>query len=259
MRGASLSDTQPAPPLVACPQCGGSNALPSGAQLLRCAFCGGSLAVDRGGLVFHYRLPRLLDRAHAEQALRRWAAGNETVKHLDREARIETLEPALFPLWLFRGQASGRELTRAEPAAATPVPQLSDLDLPAGQLAAFTPEPGVDATPPSVPLATARQWLEQLGGVEVCEDALVHVPLWRCEYSYRGRRYAALVDGSTGAVYAAVYPAKSESPYLLVAALGLAIFSIEGLIAPNLFVRLLVIGVTAVPFFFAAYAVARRV
>lgn len=250
---------EPASPLVACPQCGGSNPLPSGAQLLRCAFCGGSLAVDRAGLIFHYRLPRLLDRTQAEQALRRWAAGNETVKHLDREARIEQLEPVLFPLWLFRGHAAGRELTRAEPAAATPVPQLADLDLPAGQLAPFVPEPGVEATAASVPLATARRWLEQLGGVEVRENALVHVPLWRCEYVYRGQRYAALVDGSTGAVYAAIYPAKAEAPYLLVAAVGLAVFSIEGLIAPNLLVRLLLIGATAVPFFFVAYAVARRV
>ena len=110
-----------------------------------------------------------------------------------------------------------------------------------------------------MPLATARRWLEELGDVAVRETALVHIPLWRCEYLYRGQRYAALVDGSTGAVYAAIFPAKAEAPYLLVAALGLAIFSIEGLIAPNLLVRLALIGATAVPFFFVAYAVARKV
>ena len=112
---------------------------------------------------------------------------------------------------------------------------------------------------PSVPLATARRWLEQLGGVEVRENALIHVPLWRCAYTYRGQRYAALVDGSTGAVHAAIFPAKAEAPYLMVAAIGLVVFFVEGLIAPNFLVRLLLIGATAVPFFFVAYAVARKV
>ena len=56
-----------------------------------------------------------------------------------------------------------------------------------------------DAT---IPLETARGWLDQRDVGEPEETALVQVPLWRCPYSFKGADYEALVDGSTGAVLA---------------------------------------------------------
>jgi hypothetical protein len=259
-----------------CPQCGGENVLPSGERLLPCAFCGASLYVDRSGLVSHYRLPRLLDRAAAEQAVRRWMAGNDTVKDLDTKAEGLELAPLRFPLWMFRCRAAGGETVLARPAAATPEPALADLAVPAGKLEPYRldgpgegaadggdgggdggGEPGTELVAASVPLDTARQWLPATG--EVTETALVHVPLWRATYRFAGRPYAAVVEASTGAVFASVYPEKSEAPYLAVAALGLLVFGAEGMLIPDPLWKALAMAVSALPLLGAAWWVTSRI
>ncbi|MGE5233038.1 MAG: hypothetical protein ACM3OB_02920 [Acidobacteriota bacterium] len=251
-----------AKPVVVCPQCGGENPLSTGEAILRCAFCGVSLYIDRSRVVSHYLLPRLVDKGQAQEALRRWMAGNQTVKDLDRLATIGEVEPLLFPMWLFRSrgpQDNGGERSLVEPAAATPIHALADLKIPAGKLIAFgAGEPGVAATVPTVPLDTARTWLGG-GGAGLTEQALVHVPLWRCGYRYQDRDYLAYVDGATGEVVAAVFPAKSEAPYMAVAAIGLVLFLVEGLAVSNVFFKLVLYAVTAAPLLAAAYAVTRKV
>jgi hypothetical protein len=244
---------------ISCPKCGGENVLSSGTRVLRCTFCDAALFIDRGGAVQHYLLPRLVTLEDAAAALRRWMAGNETVKDLDRKAALGVPEPISFPMWFFRFDAGGHEETLVEPAAPTPVPQLADLRVPAGQLVPYVPEPEVSATEATVPLETARGWLVQRGTAEPNESALVHLPLWRCEYAYGGRTWSALVDGSTGAVVASVFPAKSESPYRAVAAVGLVLFVIEGLAIGNIFWKLVAYAVTAIPLLGLSYAVTRKV
>ena len=245
---------------VACPQCGAPNELRSGERLLRCVSCGSSLYVDRAGLVSHYRVPRLLDAEQARAALRRWMAGNDTVKDLDRKASIAEVVAFSFPMWLFRTRAASGELVIVEPAAPTPIPQLADLDVPAGRLEPYgRGEEGVESVAAAVPLETARGWLGQRGTGEPTESALVHLPLWRCLYRYQDKTYTAIVDGSAGTVLAAVFPAKAEAPYLLVAGLGLLLFGVEGLAIGNLLHKLLVYAVTAVPLLGLAFWVTRRV
>ena len=232
---------------------------------MHCAFCDAALYVDRGGLVSHYLLPRLLDGDAARAALRRWMAGNQTVKDLDRKATLGTVAALSFPMWLFRFTAAGGgETTLVEPAAPTPIPQLADLRVPAGKLHPYLPEAGTETVAAAVPLETARGWLVERGlsaggGIAPSESALVHVPLWRAEYSYGGKSFAALVDGSTGAVLASVFPAKAETPYRVVAALGLVLFLLEGLALPNPFYKLVAYTVTALPLFGLAYLVTRKV
>lgn len=255
------------PSLLRCPQCGGENALPSGVRVLTCAFCSATLFVDRSGLVSHYRLPRRIDREHALEALRRWMNGNETVKDLDRKSEIVGVEAVSFPMWLFRSRAAGGgpggEEVRVEPAAATPIAELADLNIPAGQLEPFRTEASgaeqeATVTAASVPLETARGWLGEAAG-RLTETALVQVPLWHCHYRYQGADYGAYVEGSTGAVVASVFPAKAESPYYATAALGLALFLVEGLVVSNLFLKLVVYAVTAVPLALLAFWVTRKV
>ncbi len=246
---------------IECPQCGGENQLPSGQRLFRCEFCSATLFVDRSGAIGHYFLPRLLDAEQAAAALRRWMAGNDTVKDLDKKSSIEAPEAVSFPMWMFRSRAAGGgETAHVEPAAPTPIPQLADLKVPAGELRPFEAEsaevPPIEAT---IPLETARTWLDQRGVTGVIEESLVQLPLWRCEYRYDGTSFQALVDGSTGAVMAAVFPEKAEAPYYLVAAVGLIVFGLEGLIISNPLVKLLVFAITGVPLALIAYWVARKV
>jgi hypothetical protein len=187
-------------------------------------------------------------------------AGNDTVKDLDAKSSIETVEAVSFPVWLFRIQAPGGEEVFIEPAAATAIPQLADLKLPAGELEPYrSDEEGVEAIAETIPLQTARGWLEQRGHDRVSETALVRLPLWRCRYKFEGEAYQALVEASTGAVMAAVYPEKAESPYYLVAGLGLLLFTIEGLAISNPAVKLVAYLVTAIPLLLLAYWVARKI
>jgi len=245
---------------VACTQCGGENQLPSGRRLFRCQYCDATLFVDRGGVVNHYRLPPLLGAEEARAALRRWMAGNETVKDLDKKSSLGAVVAVSFPMWLFRVRRDGREEAYVEPAAPTPIPQIADLKVPAGKLEPYSGESAeVAAVAATIPLETARGWLDQRGVGEPEETALVQVPLWRCSYSYGGTGYEALVDGSTGAVMAAVFPEKSESPYVLVAVLGLILFTLEGFLITNPVIKFFVFAMTAVPLLLLAWWVTRKV
>ncbi len=245
---------------VSCPQCGGESPLLSGQQLLRCRFCDATLFVDRSGVVSHYRLPALLDRDQAEAALRRWMAGNETVKHLDRKSTIESLELVSFPMWMFRARADRGEEVHVEPAAPTPIPQIADLEVPAGRLEPYQEqEDSATAFPVTIPLETARGWLDQRGIERVTETALVQVPFWIGHYLYEGQRFRALVEGSTGTVLAALYPEKAESPYVLIVALGIFLFGVEGLLIGNLALKFIAYLLTAVPLTLLAMWVARKV
>jgi hypothetical protein len=187
-------------------------------------------------------------------------AGNETVKGLDRQSQAQSIEPLTFPMWLFRARTDAGEVVFVEPAAPTPIPQVADLEVPAGKLEPFRePAESVRSIEPTVPLETARGWVEQRGVQRVTETALVEVPFWHCRYEYDGRVYRALVEGSTGTVLAAVYPEKAESPYVLIAVLGLVLFGLEGLAIANPVVKLLAYAVTAVPLTLIAFWVARKV
>ncbi len=245
---------------VVCTQCGGETELTTGHRFVTCVFCGTSLFVDRAEVVYHYRLPPLLDRDDAVAALRRWMAGNDTVKDLDRQAEIEDLEAISFPVWLFRTSDSGVEQVFFEPAAPTPIPQVADLSIPAGRLEAYRPEDdGMRVIEAQVPLDTAVGWLEQREVGPIHETALVRVPFWKCRYRYDGQTYHAAVDASTGSVLAGVYPEKAESPYILVAILGLILFGAEGLLIGDLFAKLVAYVLTAIPLTLLAYWVARKI
>jgi hypothetical protein len=171
---------------------------------------------------------------------------------------MEAVEAVSFPVWLFRLRGERGEEVRIEPAAPTPIPQLADLEVPAGKLEAYAREDGAEETAATVPLETARGWLGGRAGSAI-ETALVHLPLWRCRYGYGGQRYTALVDASTGAVLAAVFPAKAETPYYLTAALGLVLFLALGFAIGNPLVKVLAYAASGVPLALVAYWVTRTV
>ena len=233
-----------------------------GESFLACEFCGSTLYLDRSAIVARYRLPRLIDRERAQSALRQWMAGNQTVKNLDRKSRITAIEALTFPMWMFRWRQGSRESVTVEPAAPTPISALADLSIPAGSLEPFqSPEEGARSVPVAVPLETARGWMAQrgVGDERVLETALVEIPLWRAAYEYSGGTYQAVVEGSTGRVLATVFPEKAESPYALVAILGLVLFGIEGLLISNPLAKLVVYALTSVPLLLLAWWVTRKV
>jgi predicted RNA-binding Zn-ribbon protein involved in translation (DUF1610 family) len=199
-----------------CTQCGGELHPDEGQIFLICPFCGAAVYVDKARVLFHWYLAPTLNEQDANGSLRRWMAGNQTVKDLDQKASMQGSAFEYFPLWYFKHrQKSGREDILYEPAAATSVSELRRLNLPAGDLRAYEPAMDSQARPPTVPMETALQWLaqRQLPEGDVVEQALVHVPLYTFKYQYKSSTYTAVVEAGTGHVFANIFPAKAEAPY----------------------------------------------
>ncbi len=168
-------------------------------------------------------------------------AGNQTVKDLDQKASITEVAFQFFPMWYFkRRQAGGREDIDLMPGAATAVSEIVHLRLPAGDLRKYNQDIDPQAVPPTVPLQAALSWLnteQHAPAAEIVEQSLVHIPLYIFKYTFQGKFYTALVEGGTGEVFANIYPAKAEAPYLVVGGLTalvylcLALFPVVGGIA----------------------------
>jgi hypothetical protein len=154
-------------------------------------------------------------------------AGNQTVKDLDRKARVETPAFEYFPVWRFKRKLKdGSEQILLQPAAATSVSELKRLNLPAGDLRKYDPSLDSQALAPSVPLQAALSWLERspAGPDEIVERTLVHIPLYTFKYGFQGGYYTAVVEAGTGGVFANLYPAKAEAPYLLAGGVAALVF-----------------------------------
>lgn len=223
-----MSDASALPDsLIHCTQCGGELHPDEGQIFLTCPYCSSTVYLDKSQVVFHWYLAPTLDENQARQALFRWMGGNQTVKDLDKKSQVTGVSFQYFPLWyLKRRQANGKEDILLEPAAAISVSELRSIKLPAGDLRKYTSSLDAQAAAPSVPLDTALGWLEerQVPRQEIVERALVHLPLYSCKYSFKGKEYLALVEGGTGGVVANIYPAKAEAPYQTIGVVSALVF-----------------------------------
>ena len=248
---------------VGCTQCGASLTVGPTERLLQCPYCETALVVDGSGTLFHEVMVPTVRPDDTAAHLRRFLGGRDTVANLDREARLE--EPVLeyFPFWAFTVGGPEGEKVVLEPAAPSSLQGLQGLTLPPGNSQPMTPEAaaGEKVIEPEVPVETAREWLNTKAGdeVPVRRTVLYHLPLYRMSYSYRGTTYRAAVDGVTGKVFPANFPAKSEAPYVAVAVLALVVFVIEGLVISNLAVKLLAYAVSAFPIIGIAWLTSKKV
>ncbi|MEN8164156.1 MAG: hypothetical protein ABFS37_08505 [Acidobacteriota bacterium] len=247
---------------VRCSQCGADIPVPADAALLQCPFCDTALVVDGGDTLFRVVTPPTMNASGAVDHLRRFMAGRKTVAGLDTKARIGKAELLYFPFWAFRISTDTGERVVLEPAAPSSLQGMHGVTLPPGDSRGWTDELGAD-TPvvqPEVPQNTARQWMvSRLGDVQIRRSVLYHLPLFRFSYEYGGRSYRAAVDGVSGQVFPADFPAKAEAPFIAVAALAVGIFSIEGLAISSLLLKAVVYTVSAVPILLLAWWISRKV
>ncbi len=198
-----------------CTQCGGELHPDEGQLFLTCPYCESTVYVDKSRVVFHWYLVSTLDEAKARANLARWMGGNDTVKDLDRKARLESSSFEFFPFWYFKSRdKSGAERIWLEPAAATSVSELKKIKIPAGDLRKYDDSISPQAHDPTVPLTTVTQWLgvRLPADAEVIETALVHIPIYTFKYDYKNKSYTAIVEGATGGVFANIFPTKAEIP-----------------------------------------------
>ena len=85
-----MSDS-PVTTQMQCQQCGAVLPVETGTQFVTCAYCGTTNYVDKTRAVFHYAVRVTVRESDALSALRRWMAGNATVKDLDKKANIAPL------------------------------------------------------------------------------------------------------------------------------------------------------------------------
>jgi predicted RNA-binding Zn-ribbon protein involved in translation (DUF1610 family) len=212
-----------------CTQCGGELHPDEGQIFLTCPFCGSTVFLDKSQVVFHWYLAPTLDEAKARGSLARWMAGNDTVKDLDKKAKLLSSTFEYFPIWHFKRQfENGSEQFLHHPAAATSVTEIRQINLPAGDLRKYDASLEAKSHPPTVPLETALGWLafQNIPAGQIVERSLVHIPVYTFKYSYQAGSYTALVEGATGTVFANLYPAKAESPYRLAGGLAALVFLI---------------------------------
>lgn len=207
-----------------CRQCQAELPVEQDSTNVTCPFCGTTNYVDKAGAVFHYLVRTTVRETDAEAALRRWMAGNATVKDLDKKAQIESLSYQLFPLWMVRQKENGSEKVVLEPAAAISITQLIESSIPAADLEPYDGTFDDVAIEPTVPLATVQTWLKEQHQIEdahTAETSLVHLPIYIAKYSFKGERYTAVIDGASSRVFANLFPSKWETPYF---AIGSAAF-----------------------------------
>jgi hypothetical protein len=203
--------TSPVATEILCRQCGAVLQVETGSLLVVCEFCGTSNYVDKSQVVLHFAVRPTIRDNDAEAALRRWMAGNATVKDLDQKATIEKPAYELFPMWMVRVKRDDKETVYLEPAAALSISELKQITIPAADLEPYDHTLDNSATAPTVPYEAMMRWLIDDHGVkreQVREVLLVHLPIYIYKYEFSGRRYTAIVDAATSKVFANIFPAK---------------------------------------------------
>jgi len=247
---------------VPCTQCGASVQVEADQRLIECPFCSTALVVDAEGTLFHEVMVPTVQLQDVGAHLRRFLGGRDTVANLDTEARLEDPVLEYFPFWAFTIADSSGERVVLEPAAPSSLQGLQGLTMPAGNPRPMSDDITGDAPvlQPEVPAATALEWLVQRHGeVTVRRTVLYHLPLYNTPYSWKGRRYRAAVDAVSGKVFPADFPAKAEAPYMLVAILALAVFTIEGFLIQNVALKVVAYLVSALPILGIAWLTTRKV
>jgi len=248
---------------VNCTQCGASLTVGATERLLECPYCDTALVVDGSQTLFHEVMVPTVKPADTGAHLRRFLGGRDTVANLDQQAVLGDPVLEFFPFWAFTVAGERGDQVVLQPAAPSSLQGLQGLTLPAGNTRPMSLDVTGDAAviEPEVPVETAREWLSGRFGddVHVRRSVLYHLPLYRLPYSWRGTTYRAAVDGVTGKVFPADFPAKAEAPYVMVAALALAVFTVEGFLIGNPVVKLLVYGVSALPIIWIAWMTSKKI
>ncbi len=204
---------------VHCAQCGGVLNPDEGQVFLTCPYCGSAVFLDKSKVVFHWALTCTLTPEQAAAGLRRWMAGNQTVKDLDTKSKVASSAFQYFPIWYAKARQDGKERVYLEPAAATSISEIKSLDIPAGDLKKYESALDSQAVAPTVPFPALLDWLAGRGvpADQVAEAALVHLPVYIYKYDFAGKTYTAIVEGASGKVFANIFPPKAEAPYFVVA------------------------------------------
>ena len=243
---------------VNCPKCAAPVPFDPGVKFVKCPYCSSQVYIDRTGAGFYYAIPYMVDEANAVGMFRRWAAGSTKAKDLDKLAQLAGVKRHYFPVYMFKRDVNGVEQVMIEPAGSTTLPGLHSLKVPAGDIKVLDASFDVQGAELIKPDIEMMSYLNTLPG-KPKEQALVYFPIWKVDYVFNQKRYEVVVDASSGEVFAAEFPMRSSSAYVLVEVVGFFVIMLEGLLATSsLMLAVGAIVATVVGLFAAALFVARR-
>ncbi|MCX8174084.1 MAG: zinc ribbon domain-containing protein [Thermoplasmata archaeon] len=230
-----------------------------GNKFVRCTYCDSQMYIDKSGAGFFYILEFKLDETAATGVFRRWAAGSVMAKNLDKDAKIFKAIPQYFPVYMFKRDVDGREVVYVEPAKSTSLPGMHNLKVPPGDIKIFDQHYKIPQNIQVIqPELEMMAYFNSLPG-KPKEQALVYFPIWYMEYNYQGQIYSVVIDGSSGEVFADRFPTRGSAPYMVVAAIGFALYAIYGIVAWwNLKIGLIAMGITVPVIFATGYLVAKK-
>ena len=200
-----------------CPKCGAPFEYEPGMRFKQCDYCGTMIYIDKSRVMFYYIIPFSISREQATQVFRRWASGPKMAKGLEN-SRIKSLKAMYFPVYRFVRNVNGEEKVFIKPAKTTLLPGLSNLKVPPGDMKIFDrnfPVGNAEVVQPDMSMDT---YLPSLPG-EGKEQEIVYFPIYEIRYEFQGKEYVAIMDGSSGEVFASYFPPRSSVPYLLLASL----------------------------------------
>src|SRR5262249_9016917 len=160
------------------------------------------------------------DEGSAGAQLRRWMAGNETVKDLEKHAKVLSQKLVYFPMWRFVAAQPQGDTEFSEPAASFLVADIKTIPLSGGSLHYFDAKKteGLDLMTPDILLDSAIRWLQQrqVQADSIRETNLIHIPFHYFQYDYKGKKYQVIVDGISGRILASIYPPKETLPFVMI-------------------------------------------
>ena len=262
---------------IKCTQCGADVDVLQDETFIECPFCSSALYLDKKKVVFHYVVANNFKPNEAEGNLKRWMAGNHTVKDLDKKAQITKTSFYYFPIWLFKTKDGSSDKIYIQPAASTSISEIKKISVPAGALKFY--EKGQyneeELIQPDVLYDSAKAWLQGAGiNLDtISEAALVHVPVYQFYYAFNNHSYTAVVEASSGMVYANIYPAKSEAPFRILFGLSIAVYLFTTIICYILafalhmsdkfisaeLIKFFAYGLVSFPLMIMAYFIAKKV
>jgi len=190
---------------IKCTSCGAQVPIEERAAFAQCPYCAAALVVDLGEGVPHLIVTPGLGEDGIGPALRK-ALGE---REIAGDPEVGSAEMSFVPFWRFE-----RRLGKAAMiAASTPVAEdLGRLEAPqiAGRFYSRERAGANRVVPSTVLMDAAREEAGSaslIGDEEECAGrALLHVPLWRVEYSLGGSRYQAWIEGVFGRAFSDEWP-----------------------------------------------------
>ena len=236
--------------VFSCPQCGAPVSVSPRISFHSCEYCNTTSFIDRSGVMFYYLIPFIIEKDSAEKIFARWLKNPRMAKDLHTNAKIKNFKRTLFPVYLFTRLINGEEKKFTRPARGTLIEGIENLTVPPGSMKIYDNTIDTQNAERIDPDITMEVYLRDLP-VTAVSQSLLYFPIYQVEYEFNGETWHAVIDGSSGAVHATMYPVRSSLPFGTVFFIGFMaglLGILLGIYIHPVFFILILLGIVATRF-----------